>query len=372
MSYPLYLLSCCHGDSDGHLINSTLSRDHLIFTDDITNVFCIISSTLSLLGVFYLLLPRGNLDLTTPLTHTRILTGPSLKSTVLSLFAADCLAAAGILIRSCVWLAGYPVPASYSKGTLEENSYVFCIAINVWIQYFYVCTYFWNLNFALELFTSLKHWPKTAWTRNLLGWVLPGVVCIIGAVVAFYPSLDRCYGTRNLEWTILFLSVFLPVSLVVIINPIIFLYATRTIRKELIFHSGKYTHSERGLVEAVQLKLVLIFIVFIFCWTPNIIAAILEGIPGEDATFFDVLQILWIVMAICNPFQALLNCLAYYGWPGWKASCEAVTDFLCHSNKTTVEERSALFLSTSCDKNCEATPILTFKGRRGSTFYTDT
>lgn len=103
MSYPLYLLSCCHGDSDGHLINSTLSRDHLIFTDDITNVFCIISSTLSLLGVFYLLLPRGNLDLTTPLTHTRILTGPSLKSTVLSLFAADCLAAAGetAIVKFC-------------------------------------------------------------------------------------------------------------------------------------------------------------------------------------------------------------------------------------------------------------------------------
>ncbi|XP_046568551.1 G-protein coupled receptor 143-like [Haliotis rubra] len=205
----------------------------------------------------------------------------------------------------------------------------------------------------------------------MLGWVLPGVLCIIGAVVAFYPSLDRCYGTRNLEWTILFLCFFVPVLVVLFLNPIIFLYATRTIRKQLIFNSGKYTHSERDLVEAVQLKLALIFMVFIFCWTPNIIAAVLESIPGEDASFFDVLQILWIVMAICNPCQALLNCLAYYGWPGWKASCEAITDFLCHKNNTAAGERSALFLSTSDGQKGEATPILTFRGRSGSVFYTD-
>ncbi|KAJ7403540.1 hypothetical protein WISP_150431 [Willisornis vidua] len=89
---------------------------------------------------------------------------------------------------------------------------------------------------------------------------------------------------------------------------------------------GIYTENERRLGTEIQMRFFKIMLVFVICWSSNIINETLlfylEMQPDINEMPLKNIRsaalITWIIMGVLNPMQGFLFTLAFYGWTGWR------------------------------------------------------
>ncbi|XP_033747162.1 G-protein coupled receptor 143-like, partial [Pecten maximus] len=309
MSSPDFLAVCCVknvSDVDVQRMEDEMLVGQIMLI--ITMVICIVS----ILGVCYLVLPRGQPGSSLfRNTSNRILAGPNLNIIIRYIVTCNLLATLGLLVRSVVWLAKqYPSPHSVSL----DGRHIFCIVTTVWTQYFFLCNFFWHFLYAVEAFLVSKNKELNLAVKYFLGWFLPGVFCIGGATIPYFNGLNRCDVPRDQLKRDLNYIIFLgPVLIIIIVNPFFFYKSAQAAKKALIWHYGQYTSTERKLVDAIHLKFILIMATFTVCWLPNLInSSIMMANPNLSTS---TLYATFVFMGLLNPLQALFSALVFWGVP---------------------------------------------------------
>lgn len=101
--------------------------------------------------------------------------------------------------------------------------------------------------------------------------------------------------------------------LVMIVNPTLYSFSSKEIDKQLSLRLNQVTSRERRIMKIFKLKFSSINIIFYICWIPNLINGILLWTYWYDLPV-KLMIIVWYLMAILNPLQALLNALVYRKW----------------------------------------------------------
>nr|XP_022344448.1 uncharacterized protein LOC111137311 isoform X1 [Crassostrea virginica] len=311
MASPGFLSKCCLAHNS---FNSTDTEGRNV--GEIINILSIVFCSISLFSVLFLVWPRKDGNSEVFQSKNRILVGPNLNSIIRCLVMVNVLAVLGLLVRSIVWLdRAFP---NTKKKCMDANHY-FCLISNVWILYFFTCNHFWHLVYAVEAYMVSNNKEMNTGMKVFVGWFIPLFMAGAAAVVVYYQGFNSCFSlslTRSSIVYILFLS---PVVMVMLINPVIFYQAGKSAKRALIWHYGRYTSSERKLVDAIHTKFYLILIIYFICWIPNLVNAGLwlryessrtSFIPDEKS-----ILALFILMAVTNPLQAVLAALVFWGLP---------------------------------------------------------
>uniref|UniRef100_A0A8C4QZK2 G protein-coupled receptor 143 n=1 Tax=Eptatretus burgeri TaxID=7764 RepID=A0A8C4QZK2_EPTBU len=281
----------------------------LKFRPDVYNGLCLVSASLSVVGVAFQNLPHGHRvgQQLGPLRAPKPRSAAG--SIVRMLTTCDILACLGIIVRSTVWLSA---PAFVDGISMRNNSSVlpgiFCASTSVWIQFFYSANFLWAFCYAADSYLTMKR-----------------------------AAGKRC--EENVEHAIPhYVSTYMPMLLVFLVCPVLYIRTMRAVSSVLKSRHGIYSENERQLERAVKIRFLQIMLVFYICWLPNVINEVLlfvkELYPGFERKINENIKITilmtWNMMAIINPMQGLLNSLVYYGWRGctglafWKRRLEPV------------------------------------------------
>lgn len=151
-----------------------------------------------------------------------------------------------------------------------------------------------------------------------------------------------------------YLSTYIPIVLVMILNPILYIFSSRSVPSILKSRRGKYTDIERAIVQSVRLKFFNVVLVFFACWIPNVLNGVLifagDNLTGQNVVYQEVVHILWYMMAILNPLQAFLNSLVYRGWQGCQCACPWQSDFSVQSVPVTPDPGPSRSVTPSQDE----------------------
>lgn len=308
MSSPDFLSVCCVknvSETDSKKLEDAMLIGQIMLI--ITMVMCVVC----ILGVCYLVLPRGYPGSSLfRNTSNRLLAGPNLNIIIRCIVSCNLLATLGLLARSVAWLAKeYPSP--HSVGL--DGKHIFCIITTVWIQYFFLCNFFWHILYALEAFLVSKNKELNLALKYFCGWFLPGAFCIGGAAITYFNGIDRCLLRDRLTRDLNYLVFLGPALIVIIISPFFFYKSAKEAKKALIWHYGQYTSTERKLVDAIHLKFILIMATFTVCWLPNLIhSSIMMANPALSTS---IVYTTVVFMGLLNPLQGLFSALVFWGVP---------------------------------------------------------
>ncbi|XP_077865382.1 G-protein coupled receptor 143-like [Saccoglossus kowalevskii] len=181
MASPRLESLCC--------INISDTKDDFMLGTKVYNITCIVSSSLSILGAVYTLLPRKVPEN----ARRRTSIGQDRQRKIIDWLAvADFLACIGILVRSSVWLGRYDyfkkIPITAHGESFDR---IFCALSGAWIQYFYITTYFWTLCFAVDVLLLMRNRTSEMWLYHVLSWLISAVLCVDGLISLYFPSLSR-------------------------------------------------------------------------------------------------------------------------------------------------------------------------------------
>jgi len=313
------------------------------------NCLCLISASLGFFGAVFQLwprtpgnLPRGRKELKSFMRQNYLITWLSL---------ADLCAVLGIIVRSAVWLAGNVPFREVQEHDRPDFAHWFCAITLAWIQYFYICTYFWTFCYAIDTYFLVSDKQSKDVVYHLLSWGLSAVLCVAGLVPLYSPSLLSC--ERDIAHLLPhYLSTYIPILFVILINPLVYAKASSAVRQSLM-RGGRFTDRERNIMKQVKAKFFLLMLVFFICWFPNIINGVFmlmgESLPKS------IHLAMYQFMAVVNPMQAFLNCLVYKGAGGSS----------CHLRKILAEEERKYHVQTyastaySSGSENETAPLLT-------------
>ncbi|CAH1231166.1 GPR143 [Branchiostoma lanceolatum] len=351
MASPELVSFCCVGDD--HLSGWVINYQNSPY-----NIVCLASSVFSIVGTVVQLLPKR----VTPAESMRLRRSrdpfTSQKKIVMWLIVADLLACLGIFLRSMVWLAGddHHLKDSATPAT------VFCAFIGGWIQLFYITTYFWTFCYAVDVFIIMKGFNglrccqyniSKLWVYHVISWGMAIVLTGEGLTFLFYPSGWECEDGKS-HLVPNYLSTYIPIVLVMILNPILYISSSRSVPSILKSRRGKYTDIERAIVQSVRLKFFNVVLVFFACWIPNVLNGVLifagDKLTGQNFIYQAVVHILWYMMAILNPLQAFLNSLVYRGWQGCQCACPWQSDFSMQSVPITPDPATSRSVTPSHDE----------------------
>lgn len=311
MASPGFLSKCCIA---AHVSNSTELEGRKI--GEVINILSIVFCSISLSSVLFLVWPRKEGNSEVFQSKNRILVGPNLNSIIKSLVAVNVLAVIGLLVRSAVWL-DHAFPDT-KKKCMDANHY-FCLVSNMWILFFFTCNHFWHLVYAIEAYMVSNNKELNTGLKVFLGWFIPIFLTACAAVVVYYQGFNLCFSLTTPKSYIVYILFLCPVVIVMLANPIIFYQAGKSAKRALIWHYGRYTSSERKLVDAIHTKFYLILVIYFLCWIPNLVNAglLLRSKSAASSFIPDDNSILafFILMAVSNPLQAVLAALVFWGLP---------------------------------------------------------
>lgn len=325
MASPLLSTFCCefnydHNESDsGYLEPPSYMRSPMLSY----NILCIISSVIGIGGAIYQLLARLRMHRSRSSDLPVVIERQS--NVILWLAMADGLASLGILIRSLVW-----IPTHWQH---DKFDILFCAISSGWIQYFYICTYLWTFVFAIDMYMNASDHEKCAmWVNHVICWGIPLILSIGSLTNLYYPNLYCCgnSGSNDLGKKLPhYLSTYIPMIGVMIVNPILFYCSSNLVKKDL-HNRGTAVEEQNKIVSEVIRRFFTFILIFYVCWLPNLINGVLLLIlrqdrlkPDEPLSYGECLALqvfiaIWQVMAILNPIQAFLNSLVYGSiaiWP---------------------------------------------------------
>ncbi|KAE8623090.1 hypothetical protein XENTR_v10005488 [Xenopus tropicalis] len=297
----------------------------LDFQPQIYGSLCIGSGLVSLLLTIVQLLPK------TKQGYRRLgramLPKPSSSRILFLVIICDLLGCLGILIRSSVWISS---PGFISNMSLMNTSDIwpstFCVGSAMWIQLFYSASFWWLFCYAIDAYLVVRRSAgiSTIVLYHMMTWGLALMLCIEGVAMLYYPSVSNC--ENGLEHAIPhYVTTYAPLLIVMFANPILFRRTVAAVASLLKGRQGIYTENERRLGTEIQLRFFKIMLVFMICWTANIInETLLFYLEMQPDINTDQLKnvrnaalITWFIMGILNPMQGFLFTLAFYGWTGW-------------------------------------------------------
>uniref|UniRef100_A0A8C8S294 G-protein coupled receptor 143 n=1 Tax=Pelusios castaneus TaxID=367368 RepID=A0A8C8S294_9SAUR len=293
----------------------------LTFQPEVFCGLCIGSASVSLLLSILQLLPKQG-------QSPRKMPKNSSSSTILLFISAcDILGGLGIIFRSTVWI-GFPdfvANISVVNGTDVWPS-VFCVGTAMWIQILYSAGFWWLFCYAVDSYLVVRRSAglSTIMLYHMMTWGLAILLCVEGIFMLYYPSIASC--ENGLQHAIPhYITTYAPLLLVLVGNPIIFRRTVTAVASLLKGRQGIYTENERRLGTEIQIRFFKIMLVFIICWSSNIINEsllfYLEMQPDINGSRLKNVRnaalITWIIMGVLNPMQGFLFTLAFYGWTGW-------------------------------------------------------
>ncbi|CAG9585381.1 unnamed protein product [Danaus chrysippus] len=223
MSDPTIQTFCCHHTENKEDLAIKIMSE---FNTESYNSVCLVSSTIGILGSIYQIFPR-------PLrkNQTRPLNCSSVRGRriIIWLAIADLLAALGVLVRSSLWLQYkniMPMPN-------DDVSVLFCSIISAWTQYFYTATWFWTLFYAIDTWRSIRGYDSQPALYHSLAWGLPAATTSIGLSILYLPNAT-CHHITSVSSALLkilpnYCATYLPIAIVMVANPIIYIMASRKI-----------------------------------------------------------------------------------------------------------------------------------------------
>ncbi|XP_067409124.1 G-protein coupled receptor 143 [Emydura macquarii macquarii] len=315
MASPRLETYCCPN-------RDTATQLVLTFQPEVFCGVCIGSASVSLLLSILQLLPKqGQSPWKRPKTS-------SSSTILLFISVCDILGGLGIIFRSTVWI-GFPdfiANISVVNGTDVWPS-VFCVGSAMWIQLLYTAGFWWLFCYAVDSYLVVRRSAglSTIVLYHMMTWGLAILLCVEGIVMLYYPSIASC--ENGLQHAIPhYITTYAPLLLVLVANPIIFRRTVTAVASLLKGRQGIYTENERRLGTEIQIRFFKIMLVFIICWSSNIINESLlfylemqpdiNGSPLKNVR--NAALITWIIMGVLNPMQGFLFTLAFYGWTGWK------------------------------------------------------
>ncbi|KFM82777.1 G-protein coupled receptor 143, partial [Stegodyphus mimosarum] len=311
MASPTIETFCCVASSSEPSIVMRLQFHYTPY-----NIVCVLSSLLGILGAIYQILPSPASNI--PHRHRSI--GHTQKAIINWLAMADFFAASGILLRSIFWLW---------RGDFVEDDgtdLIICAIFAVWIRYFYTATYMWTICYAIDVFLVCKQKVGSQKCYHAFSWFIALFLTATGLGTLYLPNF-RCH-TGPLRVFPNYLLSYIPILLIMIMNPILYYISSKNVRILLTGGLGQLTYLEHNLLAALKEKFFCIVLVFYICWLPNIVNGILlwgiwENLPRN------ILVGVWYVMAIMNPLQAVFNSLVYKGWKGCSFSWVELKAYFC-------------------------------------------
>ncbi|KAM4797390.1 G-protein coupled receptor 143 [Rhinophrynus dorsalis] len=285
---------------------------------------CIGSGVVSLLLTILQLLPKANQGFRK--LGRSALAKPSSSRILFLVIVCDLLGCIGILLRSTVWVSS---PAFIGNMSLINTTNVwpsaFCVGSAMWIQLFYSASFWWLFCYAIDAFLVVRRSAgiSTIVLYHIMTWGLAILLCIEGVAMLYYPSVSNCED--GLEHAIPhYVTTYTPLLLVMIANPILFRRTVVAVASLLKGRQGIYTENERRLGTEIQIRFFKIMLVFMICWTANVInESLLFYLEMQQDIGSDQLKIIrnaalitWFIMGILNPMQGFLFTLAFYGWTG--------------------------------------------------------
>ncbi|CAH2086385.1 unnamed protein product [Euphydryas editha] len=307
MSDPTIQTFCCHHTGNKEDLAIRIMDE---FNTESYNIVCLVSSSIGILGSIYQIFPRC-----TSINFQRIqrLSPTRGRNIIIWLAIADLFASLGVLIRSSLWLQYkniMPMPN-------DDVSVLFCSIISAWTQYFYTATWFWTLFYAIDSWRSIKGQKSHPVLYHSLAWGIPAATTSIGLSILYIPNA-RCHNIKSISIAFLrilpnYCATYLPIAIVMVVNPIIYVLASKNIEMAVALPLAQFTSKERRVVDTLRLKFFLINAVFYICWLPNLINGILVWTMWFNMPV-KVIIIVWYIMAFLNPMQALLNAMVYRKW----------------------------------------------------------
>ncbi|KAG7172262.1 G-protein coupled receptor 143-like [Homarus americanus] len=291
--------------------NNAFSKDFLADFQSVPyNAVSIVASVLGITGAIYQVLPRTSVSRNSSAGRGFYKTRGRLIIRWLAL--ADLMASLGILIRSASWLADNTFGSKPDDGLTGQ---FVCIITSGMIHYFYTATYCWTFLYALDVKLVMQDKRISHRVYHLVSWIVPVVLCLTGLLILYLPDLNCHSKAVNpyIRFLPNYLSSFIPIVVVMIGNPVLYCLAFSRVEKQIMSARGRYTQSERRVVDGLLKKFSLINVVFYLCWLPNIINGIVLWTTWDDLPKTFVL-IIWYLMAILNPLQAVFNCVVYRSW----------------------------------------------------------
>ncbi|CAM5078274.1 unnamed protein product [Eretmochelys imbricata] len=294
----------------------------LTFQPEVFCGVCIGSASISLLLSILQLLPKQG-------QSSRKMQKASSSTTILLFISVcDLLGDLGIIFRSAVWI-GFPdfiANISVVNGTDVLPS-AFCVGSAMWIQLLYSAGFWWLFCYAVDSYLVVRRSAglSTIVLYHMMTWGLAILLCVEGIAMLYYPSVASC--ENGLQHAIPhYITTYAPLLLVLVANPILFRRTVTGVASLLKGRQGIYTENERRLGTEIQIRFFKIMLVFIICWSSNIINESLlfylemqpdiNGNPLKNVR--NAALITWIIMGVLNPMQGFLFTLAFYGWTGWK------------------------------------------------------
>ncbi|XP_063596640.1 G-protein coupled receptor 143-like [Penaeus indicus] len=305
MASPTIESLCCLSSTNA------FSKDFLIDFQSVPyNAISILASLFGMAGAIYQVLPRtlGN--------GANGRGGRFFKTRgrliIRWLAFADLLAAFGILVRSASWLADDTFGSKADDSRLGQSM---CIITSVIIHYFYTATYCWTFLYALDVKLVMHERRISHRMYHAVAWSVPLILCLMGLLILYLPDLNCHSQAVNpyLRFLPNYLSTFIPIVIVMIGNPILYCIAFSRVEKQIMSARGRFTHSERRVVDGLRKKFLLINGVFYLCWLPNIINGIVLWTSWNNLPKTFIITV-WYLMAILNPLQAVFNSMVYRSW----------------------------------------------------------
>lgn len=263
------------------------------------------------------------------------------------LTVADLLATIGILIRSTVWLVDEVDGNRGDEGDCERK---FCAISSGWIQFFYLATFFWTLFFALDTYLLTVNKQSHQRLYHLLSWGVPVVLCLVGLLPLYLPSLSEC--TKDVAHLLPnFLFTYIPLLVTMVANPILYTKASNAVLVHM-YGSGSFTDREREIIRSMRMRFRAIIIAFYVCWLPTLISGLFTAPLFRQYGLRNVSMCVLLLTAVLNPLQGFLNSLLYKG----VGLCpNRYLTMIDHDQRVTTNDTES---STRLQDSAENTPLL--------------
>jgi len=301
MADPSIQTFCCRRALDYHPSYKLMNE----FNTDRFNMVCLLSSIIGITGAAYQILPKIEPKVPNRFYCNIMQRG---KYIIMWLAIADVCASLGILLRSCLklmhhfqWYDGQPYTVS-------------CIFLAVWIQYFYIVTWFWTLLYAVDMWRAYQDKHSCRKLYHFVAWSIPAIFTFIGLSTLYRPNAN-CHNLSPKENVVMkflpnYFFTFLPVIVVMVVNPVLYSLSTGYIYHIITSYMAQYSTNERKMLDLFKQRFALINLGFYLCWAPNLINAVIVWTSWDNLPN-GVMLILWYLMAILNPMQAFFNSFLY-------------------------------------------------------------
>lgn len=312
---------CC---MESNITPKVLTR--LQFNSMPYNVVCIMSSLMGMAGAIYQVLPSPSS--TIPRRHRSVVNAQ--KAVINWLALADFFAAVGILLRSIFWMWKGDIVRQHNVE--NDRDMIYCALLCLWIRYFYTATYLWTLCYATDVYLVSRQKIGNEMVYHIFTWSTSFVLTTTGLGTLYLPRFECHTG----PWRVLpnYLLSYVPIVVIMIINPIMYYLSSKNVRILLTGGLGQLTCVEHHLLSALKEKFFCIVLVFYVCWFPNVLnGIILWGFWSNIPQGF--LISVWYTMAVVNPLQAVMNSLVYKGWASCGNFCDDLRAIICRCQDST-------------------------------------